>query len=118
MIVQRGDVLLALFPFATGTTVKKRPVLVVQADSYNLSMHNVVVAEITSNTIRASDPAHLLIDVSSAEGQATGLLRNSVVSCLNLATVHESRFDRVIGSCSPILMEQVDECLKAALELA
>ena len=118
MIVQRGDVLLALFPFATGTAAKKRPVLVVQADSYNRSMNNAIVAEITSNTVRAADPAHLLVDVSSAEGQATGLLRNSVVSCLNLATVHESRFDRVIGSCTPILMEQVDACLKAALELA
>ena len=48
MIVQRGDVLLALFPFATGTAAKKRPVLVVQADSYNRSMHNAIVAEITT----------------------------------------------------------------------
>ena len=118
MIVQRGDVLLAVFPFATGTTAKKRPVLVVQADSYNRSRHNAIVAEITSNTGRASDPAHLLIDVSSPDGQATGLLRNSVVSCLNLATVNETRFDRVIGRFPPALMEQVDQCLKAALELA
>ena len=112
MTVQRGEVLLALFPFATGLTAKKRPVLVVQADSYNRSAHNAIVVEITS------DPAHLFVDISSTDGQATGLLRNFVVSCLNLATVNESRFDRVIGSFSPVLMEQVDECLKVALELA
>ena len=40
MTLKRGDVVPAKFPFATGTTAKKRPVLVVQADSYNLSMHN------------------------------------------------------------------------------
>ena len=117
MKVQRGEVLLALFPFATGTATKKRPVLVVQADSYNRSIHNVVVAEITSNTSRASDPAHLLVDVSSPDGQATGLLRNSVVSCLNLATIQESRAERVIGIFSPDLMEQIEECLKVALDL-
>ena len=117
MKVQRGDVLLALFPFATGTVAKKRPVLVVQADSYNLSMHNAIVAEITSNPSRASDPAHLLVDISSADGHATGLLRNSVVSCLNLATIHESRFERVIGCFSSDLMERIEECLKVAMEL-
>lgn len=90
MKLKRGDVLLAVFPFATGTTAKKRPVLVIQADSYNHSLHNAVVAEITSNTVRATDPAHLLIDISTPDGQATGLLRSSVVSCLNLATLHES----------------------------
>lgn len=118
MRVQRGDVVLAVFPFATGTAAKKRPVLVIQADSYNRSMHNAVVAEITSNTTRAADPAHLLVDVTSSDGQPTGLLRNSVVSCLNLATVHESRFDRVIGSFSTALMDQIDACLKTALGLS
>ena len=118
MTVQRGDVLLVSFPVATGTKTKKRPALVVQADSYNRSMHNAIVAEITSNKARAADPAHLLVDVSLPEGQATGLLKNSLVSCVNLATLHESLCNRVIGSFSPVLMEQVDECLKVALELA
>ena len=118
MRVQRGDVVLAVFPFATGTAAKKRPVLVIQTDSYNRSLHNAVVAEVTGNTGRATDPAHLLIDLATAEGQATGLLRNSLVSCLNLATLHESRFERIIGELSPQLMAQVEKCLKAALELS
>ena len=118
MKAKRVDVVLASFPFATGTTSPKRPVLVIQADAYNQTMHNAVVAEITSNTGRAHDPAHLLINMATAEGQATGLLRNSLVSCLNLATLHESRFERIIGELSPGLMAQVEKCLKAALELS
>ena len=118
MKAKRGDVVLALFPFATGTTAKKRPVLVIQADSYNQKLHNAVVAEITSNMGRAADPAHLFVDVATPEGQATGLLRNSLVSCLNLATLHESRFERIIGELSPGLMAQVEKCLKTALELS
>ena len=99
------------FPHAVGTGAKKRPVLIVQSDAYNQSMQNTLVAEITSTLIRATDPAHLTIDVSTSEGRATGLLRNSVVSCINLATIHESRIDRIIGSISPTLM------LKTAMDL-
>ena len=118
MKAKRGDVVLASFRFATGTTSKKRPVLVIQADRYNQNMHNAIVAEITSNTGRAADPAHLFVNIATAEGQVTGLLRNSLVSCLNLATLHESRFERIIGELSPGLMAQVEKCLKAALELS
>ena len=64
MKVKRGDVLLAIFPHAMGTGAKKRPVVVVQSDAYNQTIHNTLVAEITSNLTRATDPAHLLIDLS------------------------------------------------------
>ena len=36
MKAKRGDVVLAIFPHAAGTGAKKRPVLVIQSDSYNL----------------------------------------------------------------------------------
>jgi hypothetical protein len=47
-----------------------------------------LVAEITSNLTMASDPACLFIDVTTPEGQAAGLTRDLVVSCLALATVY------------------------------
>ena len=108
MKAKRGDVVLAIFPHAVGTGAKKRPVLVIQSDSYNQAIQNTLVAEITSNLTRAADPAHLRIDISTPEGRATGLLRNSIVSCINLATLHESRIDRVIGSLSPAMMQRID----------
>ena len=118
MKVKRGEIVLASFPFADGSVSKKRPVLVVQADLYNRSIHNAIVAEITSNTGWAADPSHLLIDVSTPDGQATGLLRNSVVSCLNLATMNEVRIERRMGVLSSSLMEQVEACLRVALGLS
>jgi hypothetical protein len=39
----------------------------------------------------------LLIEVRTPQGQQSGLLHDSVVSCINLATVTEDRIDRVIG---------------------
>jgi len=117
MIVNRGDVVLAFYPFSAGTGGGRRPVLVVQSDAYNRRIHNTVVAQITTNLRRASDPAHLLIEVATPDGQQTGLLHDSVASCLNLATITDDRIDRVIGRFSAAFMEQIDACLKVALGL-
>ena len=38
------------------------------------------------------------IEIASAAGKQSGLLSDWVVSCVNLATIHETRIDRAIGS--------------------
>ncbi len=114
---RRGDIALAFYPFATGTGGSRRPVLVLQSDVYNQRLRNTIVAQITSNLARANDAAHLLIDLSTPDGQQSGLLHDSVISCLNLATLTEDRLDRTIGRLSEALMAHVDDCLKAALAL-
>ena len=117
MTVNRGDVAMARFPHAGGTRGKKRPVVVVQADAYNGKVPHAIVAEITTNLAAAGDPACLLIDVSTPEGQASGLTQDSVVGCLFLATIAESRLSPPIGKLSASLTQQLDNCLKAALGL-
>lgn len=117
MKVQRGEVVLTRVPHAAGGRGKKRPAVVVQADVYNRSERHVIVAEITSNLARAADPANLLIEVSTPEGRATGLAQDSVVTCLQLATISEDRIDRVIGKLSATLLARLNDCLKAALEI-
>src|SRR5690349_7130359 len=100
MNLKRGDVVMTRFPHASGARGKKRPALVVQADSYNAMVGHVIVAEITKNLTPANDQAFVLIDISTSEGKATGLDQNSLVSGLFLATVFEDRIDRVIGHLS------------------
>lgn len=117
MPVNRGDVVLAYYPFASGTGGSRRPVLVVQNDRDNARMANTIVAQITSNLGRAGEPTQLLIEVATPEGQQSGLLHDSLVSCNNLATIESSRINKVIGSLPPALMQKVNDCLKVALEL-
>src|SRR5207244_7622611 len=102
-------------PHAAGRPGKKRPVVVVQSDAYNASLRHVIVAEITTNLAAASDPANLLIQISTPEGQATGLVCDSVVTCLHLITMSEDRIRRVIGKLSAPLLGTLNDCLKAAL---
>src|SRR3954467_2461342 len=115
--MNRGDVILVRFPHPSGLRGKKRPAVIVQADTYSGALRSRVVVEITSNLAMASDPACLFIDVATADGRATGLLRNSVVSGLVLATISVDRFEIVMGTLSDPLKQKLDACLKAALQL-
>src|SRR5438477_5225199 len=102
--MNRGDVILVRFPHLSGVRGKKRPAVVVQSDAYNQAVSTLVVAEVTKNLTMAGDPACLFIDGGTPEGQATGLIHNSVVSCLLLATVDADRVATVLGTLSPTMM--------------
>src|ERR1043166_8377984 len=117
MNLTRGDVVMTRFPHAGGTRGKKRPVVVVQADPYNAKVGHAIFAEITTNLAAANDPACLMVDISTAEGKASGLAQNSVIGCLFLATIAESRMSAPIGKLPAAIMQQVDQCLKTALAL-
>jgi mRNA interferase MazF len=89
----------------------------VQSDFYNSRIDNILVASITSNLKNAADPAHFLIDISAVEARQSGLARDSLVSCINLAVIPQRDVDRAIGRLSVVAMQKVDECLRAAMAL-
>ena len=115
--MKRGDVVLVRFPHPSGQRGKKRPAVVVQSDAYAGTVRTVVVAEVTKNLTTKDDPACLFIDLSTPEGKATGLLVDSVVSGLVLDTVYTDTVAQVLGSLSPTLLQQFDNCLKVGLGL-
>jgi mRNA-degrading endonuclease toxin of MazEF toxin-antitoxin module len=117
MMLNRGDIAMTRFPHAGGNRGKKRPAVIIQADVYNGTLKHFIVAEITKNFAAASDPASFLIDISTPEGKATGLVHNSVVCCLFLSTVSEAGITKVVGKLSDGMKAQMDICLKRALEL-
>jgi mRNA-degrading endonuclease toxin of MazEF toxin-antitoxin module len=113
--MNRGDVILVRFPHPSGMRGKKRPAVVVQSDAYNQAVRTIVVAEVTKNLAMARDPACLFIDLNTPEGRATGLKRDSVLSCLLLATIDGDRVDQIIGALSASMRDSLNDCLKAAL---
>jgi mRNA interferase MazF len=118
MPVSRGDVILADLPFSDASGSKVRPALVVQCDTNNQRLDDVIVALITRNTQRAAlEVTQLLIDVATPEGKQTGLLHTSAVKCEHLITIHQKLIRRTIGNFSATLMRQIDACLKASLDL-
>ncbi len=59
----------------------------------------------------------MFIEVSTPEGQRSGLLHDSLVSCNNLATIEQQLIQKVIGSLASVTLTEVNVCLKAALQL-
>ena len=115
--MNRGAVVLVRFPHPSGLRGKKRAAVVVQSDAYAGKVNTLIVAEVTKNLTMASDPACLFIDVNTPEGKATGLVRDSVVSCLVLVTVYADTAEQELGTLSPAMKQKLDDCLRVALGL-
>lgn len=81
-------------------------------------LRHVVVAEVTSLQRWTSDPACVYIDVTTPEGQLTGLHRNGVVSCLHLVTMSADRLSSRVGRLSPGLLKRMNEAIKIALDVS
>ena len=115
MICRRGDVVLVLFPDSNLRTAKRRPALVVQSDYLGTDLPQTIVAMITSNMARAEPPSRVVVHVTGKHGNESGLLMDSVIMTDNLATIHDSEIDRIIGSIPGL--EELDAALRTTLAL-
>jgi mRNA interferase MazF len=114
MIVKRGDIVLIDFPYSDRTGGKIRPALVVQSDIWNLQIDDTILAVITSSQHRrVGVSTQYSIDISTIEGQQTGLHFNSIVQCENLITQDQKLILQIISRLSDSAMQQIDICLKS-----
>lgn len=72
----------------------------------------------TNVALATSEPAQVLIDLATLEGQKSGLAKTSAVKCENLYTLPQSAVVRSIGHLPDVLMQQVDDALRASLDLS
>ena len=118
MIYRRGDVVMVDHPFSDARASKVRPMLIVQSDARNQLLNHTVVAVLTTNlNFVGSDPTQVLVDITTPDGAGSGLSATSAIRCGNLFTLHEKFILRKIGALSAVLMQQVDDGLRTALEL-
>lgn len=115
MNLKRSDIALVYFPHSDLTTIKQRPVLVVQADDLNTGLAQVVVAMITSNMSRAGHPSRVSVRLQSKRAHGTGLKTDSVIMTDNLATIELALISRVLGRLPD--MELVSGALRKTLAI-
>ena len=70
---------------------------------------------ITSNMVRAGHPSRVTVKVGSESAKGSGLLMDSVIMIDNLATLHNSEIDRVIGTLTEL--KEIDTALRTTLAL-
>lgn len=93
---------------------KRRPVIVVQAEPYNVSrLATVIAAVVTSNTALATMPGNVFLPSA-----ATGLPRDSVVNVTALVTLNKNELEGPVGTAPDALMTEVDRGLRRVLGLA
>jgi hypothetical protein len=70
---------------------------------------------ITSNMARAGHPCRVVVRVGSEVAGGCGLLMDSVIMTDNLATIHYSEIDRIIGTVGEL--QEIDAGLRMTLAL-
>jgi mRNA interferase MazF len=113
-VTRRGDVCWADLGEPRGSKpAKRRPVLVIQADSYNASRLNTTLAAvITSSTRLAAMPGNVFVPAA-----ISGLPRDSVVNVTALVTIDKTDLDPAISQLPVMLMQQVDRGLRQVIGL-
>ncbi|MGD0776318.1 MAG: type II toxin-antitoxin system PemK/MazF family toxin [Candidatus Solibacter sp.] len=112
--IQRGEIWWADLPEPSRSEPGcRRPVLVVQADSFNRSrIQTAIVAVLTGNLELADAPGNVLVPARSA-----GLPRDSVVNVSQLLTLDRGFLTKHAGTLPPRLQSSVDEGLRTVLQL-
>ena len=110
----RGEIWWANLPDPVGSEPGyRRPVLVIQDDTFTQSrISTVIIVTITSNIQLAEAPGNVLLPKV-----ATGLSRDSVANVSQILTVDKTFLVECIGSLPNDLQEEVDDGLRTILYL-
>lgn len=110
----RGEIWWASLPEPTGSEPGyRRPVLIVQDDTFNQSRIQTVIAiAITSNLRLAEAPGNVFLPCG-----VTGLPQDSVANVSQVVTIDKTVLTERVGSLPIDLQEAVDEGLRLVLYL-
>ena len=110
----RGELWWANLPDPVGSEPGyRRPVLVVQDDTFNQSqIGTVIVVIITSNIRLAEAPGNVLLS-----RRVSGLSKDSVINISQIFTIDKTFLTERIGALPDYLLQEVDEGLRTVLYL-
>ncbi len=112
--MKRNEIWWASLPAAFASAPGfRRPVLIVQADAFNISnINTVIVLAITSNLNLANAPGNIFISTKQS-----GLTKDSVINVSQILTIDKSFLSEYVSSLSAKMMQQVEKGLRLSLAL-
>ena len=112
--MRRGELWWASLSDPSGSSPGfRRPLLIISANSFNVSRINTVVAAVVTSNLRLADaPGNIRLPK-----KGTGLAKPSVVNVSQIITVDKSFLTERIGRLNPRLLDEVDEGLRLVLSL-
>jgi mRNA interferase MazF len=115
MEIQRGEIWWADLAEPRGSEPGyRRPVVIVQANSFNRSrIATVLCVVLTTNLRLMESPGNVLVSAKSS-----GLPRDSVANVSQMVTLRRAFLEEHVGHLPPRLMNAVDAGLKLVLGLS
>jgi mRNA interferase MazF len=111
----RGEIWWACLPPPRGSEpAKRRPVVILQGDTFNRSAINTVIcAVITSNLDLASAPANLRLEKAES-----GLEKTSVINFSQIITINKSFLSNQTAMLPKHIMTRVNRSLKEVFDIS
>jgi mRNA interferase MazF len=92
----------------------KRPVVIIQDDSFNKSnIQTVIVASITTNLCLADAPGNVYI-----ESLESGLPKNGVINISQISTIDKKRLTEKVTSLPYSTMQEIDYGIKLIFNIS
>jgi mRNA interferase MazF len=112
--MRRGEIWWADLPDPQGSAAGyRRPVVIIQADSFTLSrIATVIVVAITSNLRLAVAPGNVVLLASES-----GLPRDSVINVSQIITLDKTFLDQQVGSLTERTLQTLDDGIRLALDI-
>ena len=98
---RQGEIVLLPVPFTDLSSLKKRPVLIISDDKYNVGSQDMIVVAITSNPTQTGIPI-TNSDMTSGQLPKPSIIRGDKIYTLNQGIVIKS-----IGSISKTIQDSV-----------
>ncbi|MDB9493496.1 type II toxin-antitoxin system PemK/MazF family toxin [Spirulina major CS-329] len=110
----RGEIWWANLPDPVGSEPGyRRPVLIIQDDTFTQSQISTVIVVIITSTLRLAEaPGNVLLPRG-----VSGLAKDSVVNVSQIFTIDKTFLAERIGSLPDYLQEEIDEGLRTVLYL-
>ena len=114
MVIGRGQIWWAGLSDPRGSEPGyRRPVVIVQADSFNISrIKTVLVAAITSNLRLAQAPGNVMLPQ-----QESGLPKDSVINVSQVLTLDKSFLQEKVGTLRKPRLDRLEDGLRLVLSL-
>jgi mRNA interferase MazF len=114
--MKRGDVFwAALVPRSGSEQTGRRPVIVMSHDAFNHTpaWNSVIVVPISTSASQARR-GPTVVEISAG---TAGLPKTSFAVCHQVTTLDRAKLTRGIGTLPPGALHEIEEALKAALDL-
>jgi mRNA interferase MazF len=114
--MKRGEIYWAdLVPRSGSEQTGRRPVILVSHDGFNQTpgWRSIIVVPISTSSSQGQR-GPTVIEIS---GGAAGLLKTSFAVCHQVTTLDRAKMTKRIGALPPALLREVEEGLKAAMDL-